>query len=92
MEIELHIPGSGSRKEKRAVVRHLLDTARRRFGVSGSEVADHDLRQRTTLGFAYVAPTVGRVDEILDRVERLVWAEPRVTVMSCVRHWLDLEP
>ena len=92
LAIELHIPGSGSLKEKRSVVRHLLDTSRRRFGVSSSEVDHHDLRQRTTLGFAMVAPTAGRVEEVLDRVERFVWSDPRVSVISSVRHWLDLDP
>ncbi|HXQ61800.1 MAG TPA: DUF503 domain-containing protein [Acidimicrobiales bacterium] len=92
LEIELQLPDSGSLKEKRSVVRHLLETSRRRFGVSGSEVDHHDLRQRAALGFAYVAPTPGRVDEVLDRVERFVWSEPRVAVLSTARHWLDLDP
>jgi len=92
LEIELHLPGSGSLKEKRSVIRHLLETSRRRFGVSGSEVDHHDLRQRASLGFALVAPTAGRVEEVLDRVERFVWSDPRVTVLSSARHWLDLDP
>jgi hypothetical protein len=92
MEVELHLPECSSLKEKRSVIRHLLETARRRFAVSASEVDHHDLHQRAALGFAVVAPTAGRVDEILDTVERLVWSEPRATVLSCARHWLDLDP
>jgi len=92
LEMELHIGASESLKAKRAVVRHLVETARRRFGVSASEVAHHDLWQRTTLGFCTVAPDAGHVEEILDRVERFVWSHPEVTVVSSVRHWLDLEP
>ncbi|HEY7947140.1 MAG TPA: DUF503 domain-containing protein [Acidimicrobiales bacterium] len=92
MEVELHLPASSSLKEKRSVVRHLLDTARRRFGVSASEVAHQDLHQRASLGFAVVAPTAGRVEEILDSVERFVWSEPRASVLSTARHWLDLDP
>jgi hypothetical protein len=91
MEIELHLPQSGSLKDKRSVIRHLLDTSRQRFSVSASEVEHQDLRQRAALGFAVVAPTARRVEEILDRVERFVWSEPRVTVLSSARHWLDLE-
>src|ERR1700683_4947479 len=87
LEIELHLPDSGSLKEKRSVIRHLLDTSRRRFGISGSEVAHHDLRRRAVLGFAVVSPTAGRAEEILDRVERFVWSEPRATVLSSARHW-----
>ena len=92
MEIELHLAGSGSLKEKRSVIRHLLDTSRRRFRLSASEVDHHDLHQRATLGFAVVAPTAGRVEEVLDRVERFVWSDPRVTVLASARHWLDLDP
>jgi uncharacterized protein len=91
LDVELHLPASGSLKEKRSVIRHILETARRRFGVSASEVAHHDLHQRAGLGFAVVAPTAGRAEEICDRVERFVWSEPRVSVLSCGRHWLDLD-
>ena len=89
LAVELQIGESGSLKEKRAVVRHLVDTARRRFGVSASEVAHHDRWQRSGLAFAYVAPTAGRVEEVLDRVERFVWSHPEVTVLSVARHWLE---
>jgi uncharacterized protein YlxP (DUF503 family) len=92
LEMELRLPESGSLKEKRSVIRHLLETSRRRFGVSGSEVDHQDLRQRAALGFAFVAPTAGRVEEVLDRVDRFVWSDPRVTVLSSARHWLDLDP
>jgi uncharacterized protein YlxP (DUF503 family) len=92
LEVDLHVPASGSLKEKRSVIRHLLETARRRFGVSASEVGHQDLHQRATLGFAVVAPTAGRVEEILDGIERFVWSEPRATVLSTARHWLDLDP
>ncbi|HLN41780.1 MAG TPA: DUF503 domain-containing protein [Acidimicrobiales bacterium] len=92
LEMELHIGASRSLKAKRAVVRHLVETARRRYGVSASEVAYHDLWQRAGLGFSVVAPDAGHVDELLDRVERFVWSHPEVTVVSSVRHWLDLEP
>jgi uncharacterized protein YlxP (DUF503 family) len=91
LAVDLHLPGIGSLKEKRSVVRHLLDTSRQRFSLSASEVDHQDLHQRAALGFAVVAPTAGRVDEILDRVERFIWSEPRVTVVSSARHWLDLD-
>ena len=88
-EFDLRLPDCGSLKAKRSVVRHLLDTARRRFGVAASEVGHQDLHQRAALGFAAVAPSAGRVEEVLDRVDRLVWSDPRVIVLSSTRHWLD---
>lgn len=92
LEMDLQIASSGSLKAKRAVVRHIVEVARRRFGVSASEVAFHDRWQRTGLGFSAVAPSAGRVEETLDRVERFVWSNPEVTVLSSARHWLDLDP
>jgi uncharacterized protein YlxP (DUF503 family) len=92
LEMDLHLPNSGSLKEKRSVIRHLVDTSRQRFSVSASEVDHQDLHQRAALGFAVVAPSAGHVDEVLDRVERFVWSDPRVTVLSSARHWLDLDP
>jgi len=89
MEVELHIASSGSLKEKRAVVRHLVETARRRFGVSASEVAHHDRWQRAGIGFAFVASSSSRVDEVLDQVERFVWSHPEVSVLSVQRRWLE---
>lgn len=89
--IELHIGSSGSLKEKRMVVRHLLDTARRRYGVAASEVGAQDLWQRAQLGFAAVAPDPTHVERLLDRVERFVWSHPEVEVLSCERYWLDLD-
>jgi uncharacterized protein YlxP (DUF503 family) len=92
LEMDLHIAESGSLKHKRAVLRHLIDTSRRRYGVSVSEVAHHDTWQRAGVGFSVVAPSAGRAEEMLDKVERFVWSHPEVTVLSSDRHWLDLEP
>jgi uncharacterized protein YlxP (DUF503 family) len=92
LEMELHIGASHSLKAKRAVVRHLVETARRRYGVSASEVDHPGLWQRAGLGFSVVAPDAGHAGEVLDRVERFVWSHPEVTVVSSVRHWLDLDP
>jgi uncharacterized protein len=89
MEVELHIGASASLKEKRAVVRHLVESARRRFGVSASEVDHHDRWQRAGIGFAFVAPSAGFVESVLDQVERFVWSHPDVTVLSVSRHWLE---
>jgi len=90
-EMELHIGASQSLKAKRAVVRHLVETARRRYGVAASEVAYHDLWQRSALGFAVVAPSPGHVTELLDRIERFVWSHPEVSVVDSAREWVEID-
>ena len=91
MEIEVHIPAAGSLKAKRSVVRHLIETARQRFGVSASEVAHHELWQRAGLGFSVVAPSAAHAARLLDNVERFVWSHPEVEVISAKRRWLELD-
>ena len=85
MEVELHLPECSSLKEKRSVIRHLLETARRRFAVSASEVDHHDLHQRAEISLACVAGTPGGCNHILDDALALVESEPRAVVLSAER-------
>jgi uncharacterized protein YlxP (DUF503 family) len=85
--VELHIPLSHSLKDKRAVVRPIVEGSRHRFGVAAAEVGKQDRWQAAELAFAAVASTAGHVEEVLVSVERFVWSFPEVEVVSCERHW-----
>ena len=87
LEVDLRLPHSASLKDKRAVLRSVLDGARHRFRVASAEVGHQDLRQRALLGFAAVAGTAGHVTDLLDEVERFVWSFPEVEVLATERTW-----
>lgn len=89
LEIEIHIPSARSLKAKRSVVRHLVEAARQRFGVSASEVAHHDRWQRAGLGFSVVAPSAAQAQRLLEQVERFVWSHPEIEVICADRHWVE---
>jgi uncharacterized protein len=89
LTVELHIPESASLKAKRTVIKHLVETARVRFGVAAAEVGFHDQWQRSELGFAAVANTTGHVEDLLDSTEQFVWSHPEVTVIGTYRTWLE---
>jgi uncharacterized protein YlxP (DUF503 family) len=91
LEVELHLPQAGSLKAKRAIVRHLVETARRRHGVAAAEVGFQDQWQRSALGFVTVASTPGHAEALLDRVERFVWSHPEIEVLDCLRRVVELE-
>ena len=91
LRMALHVPSSTSLKAKRSVVKHLVETSRRRFGVSACEVDDHDVWQSAVLGFAVVAPSAGHAALLLDRAERFVWSHPDVEVVESSRHWVEVE-
>jgi uncharacterized protein len=91
LTVQIHLPESHSLKAKRSVVRHLLDTARSRYGVAAAEVEYQDLWQRAGLAFAAVAKDAGHVEDVLDNVERFVWSHPEIEVSGTERHWLDTD-
>ena len=89
LRVELHLAQATSLKAKRAVVKHLVETARRRFGVAAAEVGHQDRWQRAELGFAAVSGRPGHAEEVVDRVERFVRAHPEIEVLRAERSWLD---
>ena len=91
LTLDLHIPGSGSLKAKRTVIKHLVETSKSRFGVAAAEVGYQDQWQRSELAFAAVAGSHGHVEEVLDSVERFVWSHPEVEVLEQSRSWLDTD-
>jgi hypothetical protein len=87
LRIELHLPQARSLKDKRAMIRPIIEGSRHRFGVAAAEVGKQDLWQASELAFAAVASTAGHVEEVLGSVERFVWSFPEVEVVVCERDW-----
>ncbi len=88
-EVEIRIPDSHSLKDRRQVVRSLLDGARNRFSVSAAEVGGQDTWQRATLGFAVVASSAHLAEEVIDELDRFLWSRPDVEILSAEAHWLE---
>ncbi|HLH45757.1 MAG TPA: DUF503 domain-containing protein [Acidimicrobiales bacterium] len=89
LTVELHLPDSHSLKEKRAVLRPIIDGCRHRFAVAAAEVDHQDRWQRATIGVATVSSSVTHAGEVLDAVERFVWSFPEAEVTACRRDWVE---
>ena len=87
--VEVHIPASHSLKEKRAVVKTILEGARHRFGVSVAETDHQDTWQRAELAFAVVSGTPALCERVADDVERFVWSFPELEVLEVARVWSE---
>ena len=70
LRLTLHIPGAASLKDKRQVVRKVVDRLRSRFNVSVAEVGDNDIWQRARIGISAVANDHSFVNEVLDKCTR----------------------
>jgi uncharacterized protein len=89
--VDLRLPAAHSLKDKRAVVRTVLEGARRRYQVGAAETGEQDKWQRAELVFTAAAGSRRHVDEVVDAVERFVWSFPEVEVLSGDRHWLEID-
>jgi uncharacterized protein YlxP (DUF503 family) len=69
---ELFIPASASLKDKRQVLRPVLDGVRRRFTVAIAEIDHQDLWQRAALGVSCVSGTMSQCHKILQEVEKTI--------------------
>ncbi len=70
VRLELRIPGCRSLKEKRRVLRPVLEHLRRRMELSVSEVGHQDSWQRAVVAVAVVAPQAGRLEEVIEGIRR----------------------
>ena len=69
---EIHIEYAQSLKEKRMVVKSLRDKLRNRFEISASEVALHDVHQRSRIAVAFVTGDGPTADALLDKIHSFV--------------------
>ena len=89
LQVDLHVPTARSLKEKRMVVKSILDGSRQRFRVAAAEVGFQEQWQRAELGFAMVASSERHALDMADELERFVWSRPDIEVLSCERRWLE---
>ena len=81
--VELHLPGNGSLKGKRGILKPLLNRLRREFNLAAAEVAYLDVWQSAGVVLVTVANEPGRVQAVLERAVR--WIEthhPEVQVVD----------
>lgn len=81
--IHLHLPGNGSLKGKRSVLKPLLARLRREFEIAAAEVGENDAWQSAEIALAAVANESGHVHALLERAVH--WIEvhhPEVQVVD----------
>lgn len=76
---ELHLPSSRSLKDKRRVVKSLIDRVHQRYRVSIAETGFHDLHQRAEIGMAVVVSGGEReMENLMEEVRKLVESDPEI--------------
>jgi hypothetical protein len=81
--VELHLPGNGSLKGKRSLLKPILARLRREFNLATAEVGSNDHWQSAEIALVTVANDAGRAHTVLERA--LQWIEthhPEVQVVD----------
>ena len=77
---ELHLPHARSLKEKRKVVKGVVERLHERYRVSVMESGFHDLHQRAEVAVAYLASNGGEIERMAAEMRRLVDDAPEAMV------------
>ena len=88
LEVAILIPSARSLKDRRQVVRSLVEAPHRRFGVAAADVGEAGLHRRAVLGYAAVSSSPAQAEAVIDSVEAFVWSHPEVEVVDARRRWL----
>lgn len=86
--IELRLPGNGSLKGKRSIIKSILARIGREFNVSIAEVDAQNLWQRAVLGVACVSSSASYAHGLLERVVQ--WIETNRPDVELLTYQIEL--
>jgi hypothetical protein len=82
LRVRVEITSGLTLKDKRQVIRSLLDRIRSRFNVSAAEVGENDSVRYAELAAAAVANDRPFLDRVIGKVVDLIESEPRVVLLE----------
>lgn len=80
--IEIIIYESYSLKEKRHVIKSIIERLKSRFNISIAEVGENDKWQKSIIGFAAVSNSKKHADEVINKVINFIDNDDRVEISS----------
>lgn len=81
-QVDLMIYEASNLKQKRQVIKSLIERLRSRFNISVAEVADNDIWQRSTLGFCCVSNSSRHAQSVIGNVMLFIENDNRVEVIN----------
>jgi uncharacterized protein YlxP (DUF503 family) len=82
LSVSVHIPGSQFLKDKRQVIKSLIEKTRNRFNVAMAEIGDQDLWQKALFGVVCIANEKKIVNQMLDKVLNFIRSVPLISLID----------
>jgi uncharacterized protein YlxP (DUF503 family) len=89
---ELHLPESRSLKDKRRVVKSLVERIFQRYRVSIAETAFQELHQRAEISIAVVAQKESEIQKLMEHIRDLLDSQPEVYLTRWDPQLLEAQP
>ncbi|MDI3548292.1 MAG: uncharacterized protein PWR10_1944 [Halanaerobiales bacterium] len=80
--IEIYIPMATSLKEKRRVIKGLIDKARNKFNIAIAEVDNNDLWKNATIGIVTISNERAYIDKLLSRIINFIERFDRMEIIN----------
>ncbi|MCF8009507.1 MAG: DUF503 domain-containing protein [Halanaerobiales bacterium] len=78
IKIELQIPMARSLKDKRSIIKSMIEKSKNKFNIAVAEVDDKDLWKNSTIGIVTVADNKYYLDKVVNKVINFVENFPEV--------------
>ena len=85
LEIELYLAHSNSLKDKRRILKSIIDRLRQRFNVSIAEIDDLDDFRYATLGIVTISNNQSYVDTILDKSLNYIESNYEIEIIKVLK-------
>lgn len=82
LTVEVALGEGFSLKDKRHVIRSLLDTIRHRYNISAAETDFLDNLRKSEMAFAVVANQQSFANSVLEKVIHAIESDPRVSILD----------
>lgn len=85
--VELLIGEAGSLKDKRRILKSMMDRVKAHYNVSIAEIDNHDIWQRSTVAFACVANERKHTFQVLNSVVKFFEKQGEYEILD---YWIEM--
>lgn len=83
--LELHLMEGASLKDKRQVIRSIIEKLKSRFNISIAEVGCQDVLRKAEIGLAMVSNETTHLGKLVDKVVNFIENDGRVQIVNIER-------
>jgi uncharacterized protein YlxP (DUF503 family) len=81
-KLELHLMDGNSLKEKRQIIRSIIERLKHRFNISIAEVGYLDVIRRATIGFTVVSNEKAYIERLMGKVINFIDQDSHVQIIN----------